>query len=528
MNYFSRLVFAYIITMLMVLGCTTTEIKDDGTLRTKIQMLEQQHNKDKAEMEALIRSMSKGGGSTGITCGSNGGLRVSANGPSNAIRGANTTYQVKVANVTNCPGRDIEVYAYLPNGVQFVGSSDGGQNSGDMITWHFRELGAGDELTVSYEIILPESGVYRSCVYASARFLDCIETRVAEPVLACNWTAPERVRKGSDFEACIEITNTGDGDATSVSVEISLTGLEFSDGSASRTWSNVTIAAGRSARECWTLRGTTDGNGEIQAVVRMSGGAQAATCGKTVQVATPDLAIIKTGPSQVNINSRFKFKIEVSNPSESTNTNVMVNDSLPEGLEFAEASDGGSYNSSNRSVQWSLGDLAPGATKELTVSVKAVLEKGAPGWCNVASVRSNEVPAKDAQACTIVEAVPAMHIDGYDTEDPVQVGDTTTYVIDVRNEGKKAATNMQLVFTLDEEAGYISHEATFLGRTLQGNVSGNVVTFDVIVTMNPGDQASYKITAKALEAGSALGTATVTFAEFSKPFQKQEPTTFYK
>lgn len=118
MNYLSRLVLAYTITLFMVMGCHTTEVKDDGTLRSKIEILEQQHNKDKAELEAMIRRMSGSStGGSGIVCGSDGTLKVSASGPQNAIRGANTSYQVKVANATNCPARDIEVYAYLPNGV---------------------------------------------------------------------------------------------------------------------------------------------------------------------------------------------------------------------------------------------------------------------------------------------------------------------------------------------------------------------------------------------------------------------------
>ena len=243
---------------------------------------------------------------------------------------------------------------------------------------------------------------------------------------------------------------------------------------------------------------------------------------------SPTLEIFKAGPAQVNINSRFRYKIEISNPSESINTNVVVTDTLPQGLEFVDASGGGYYNPSTRIIKWNLGDLSPNENRELTVNVKAVLEKEAPGLCNVASVRSNEVPAKDSQACTLVEVVPTINIDGYDTADPVQVGDTTTYMIEICNKGKKASTQIQLVFTLDSKAEYVSHEASVLGRKLQGTVSGNTVTFDIIALLNPGDQATYKVTVKAVKAGSALGTTTITCAEFSKPFQKQEPTTFYK
>lgn len=531
MSCFFRLLFLFLVGAFLIVGCKTTEIKDDGSLLAKIQILEQRHNEDNAKLEAMISRMSAGSGSssTGFSCGSNGGLRLTHSGPQNALRGASTGYQIKVTNVTNCPARDIEVYAYLPEGSQFSSASDGGNASGDTVMWRFEKMNVGEEFVISYEVMLGDSGIYRLCAFAMAKFPDCIETRVAEPVLTCNWTGPNRVRKGEEFEICIEIANSGDGDATGVEVDINLSGLSFPDGSSSRTLSNVSVRAGSSARECFRVVGTNDGMGEVQAVVRLGGGAQATSCGKTIEIATPDLTIEKTGPRRVNINSRFRYKIDVTNPSEAVNTNVVLTDRLPEGLEFAEASDGGSYNASNRSVTWNLGDIAPGETRSVNIFVKAILERDEPGWCNVASVRSNEVPPRDSEACTVVEAVPAMHIDGYDTEDPVQLGDTTIYVIEVRNEGKKAATQVQLSFDIDVEGEYVAHEGSALGRAIGGSYNGSgQIVFDAIPVMNPGDEAVFKITVKAIQEGSSVGTATVNYAEFTKPFQKQEPTTFYK
>jgi sulfatase modifying factor 1 len=127
---------------------------------------------------------------------------------------------------------------------------------------------------------------------------------------------------------------------------------------------------------------------------------------------------------------------------------------------------------------------------------------------------------------TVQEGFPAIHLDSFDTEDPVQVGDQTTYVVKVRNEGKKQATQVQLTFNCPEESTYVSHTAKRSG--LKGEASGNVVTFETIPVLEPGDSVVYEVTVKALREASSSSTIGVKCAEFAKPFIILEPTIFYK
>jgi uncharacterized repeat protein (TIGR01451 family) len=525
--------FVILATLLMVGFVSCETCTDTSTPAPMVSHDGRDFSKELAERDrrisALEAHLSRLGNTTATSgsvevrglCGSDGTLSVNHSGPATATEGANVEYTITVTNSNNCPAVEAQVFAYLPRNARFVSASDGGSASGNTVRWSIAQFEAGESKTLRYTVQLTASGVYKLCVWATSRLLQCIETRIVTPKLACNWTGPSRARSNEVFEACLELSNTGDGEARGVAVRVRVDGGEFAEGGTTKTW-NADVPAGQAVRNCWRFKSSRDGT--LRVVAEISG--TSVTCAKDVVVSTPDINVKKSGPPYATINSTFSYKIEVANTSSAVNTNVMLTDNLPDGMEFMEASDSGSYDAGSRSVRWSLGTMNAGASRTVTIRVKAVKEHSAPGWRNCATVQSAEAGPKEACANTVVEAVPAMHIDSFDTEDPVQLGDQTTYVVKVRNEGQKRATQVQLTFDCPEESTYVSHTAKRAG--LNGRASGNTVTFDAVPVMEPGDSVVYEITVKAVRAGSAIGTATVRFAEFSKPFKVQEPTNMYE
>jgi uncharacterized repeat protein (TIGR01451 family) len=79
-----------------------------------------------------------------------------------------------------------------------------------------------------------------------------------------------------------------------------------------------------------------------------------------------DVQVAKTGPATVVPDGAITYTITVSNAGLSAAEGVVVTDALPAGLAGATASDGGVVGAGT--VTWSLGTLAPGATRTLTLS----------------------------------------------------------------------------------------------------------------------------------------------------------------
>ncbi|WP_372370945.1 M56 family metallopeptidase [Candidatus Uabimicrobium sp. HlEnr_7] len=115
----------------------------------------------------------------------------------------------------------------------------------------------------------------------------------------------------------------------------------------------------------------------------------------------------------------------------------------------------------------------------------------------------------------------AMHISSYDTDDPVEVGGTTIYVIELRNEGTAPCTNVVLT-------NKIADEMVFVGSVNPVNYSeqGKEIRF-APVKLQPGESIIYKVKLRAQKPGSAKNTAFVKFDEFSSTMRNEEGTSVY-
>jgi uncharacterized repeat protein (TIGR01451 family) len=339
---------------------------------------------------------------------------------------------------------------------------------------------------------------------------------------------------GKTFEVCVVITNKGDGPAQDVVATIRLPQeLAFEDDSTEKNWQGGTVPAGGSIRECWRVKPLSTGRCKIEVNVVGQGGLTT-DCASVIEIVTPDLAITKTAPKRAHLGREFTYMIEVKNVGSADATNCVLVDRLPEGVEFKEASEAGNYKSATRTVEWNLGTLRVGESRNFSIRVKAMRENMDPGWKNTAKVSCAEGIVRQDEAITLVEAVPAMHIDSYDTEDPVQVGETTVYVITVRNEGQKDATQVQMKINIPDQTTYLSHDGVTGIEAGSVKINGlydaasRTVIFDPIPVTRPGDSATYKVQIRVEGVGDELSTAVLTFAEFSREITVQEPTKYYK
>src|SRR5262249_49212480 len=82
-----------------------------------------------------------------------------------------------------------------------------------------------------------------------------------------------------------------------------------------------------------------------------------------------DLVITKSAPPTQNAGSRFTYTVTATNQGQLSATNVVVTDTLPVGATFVSATDNPTVN--GRILTWSLGTLAAGASRVLTVTVHA-------------------------------------------------------------------------------------------------------------------------------------------------------------
>lgn len=176
-------------------------------------------------------------------------------------------------------------------------------------------------------------------------------------------------------------------------------------------------------------------------------------------------------------------------------------------------------------VSWKLGDILPQQTVWIEVQLKTT---GCPGrhrnFIKVHSLSSEETIAPiEAFWDVRIYALRTNSSAIYDTEDPVEVGQTTTYVVEIRNEGEVFVEDLVLVCDWDDELRFVSARGptTFY-------VENDIIRFDPIPQFAPCEKVTFLITCLVVKPGSAKMRARFDYKGCNYNLVDEEGTTCYE
>ena len=153
------------------------------------------------------------------------------------------------------------------------------------------------------------------------------------------------------------------------------------------------------------------------------------------------LKLKRTGPPKCFVKSEVGFELEVTNPGSAVATGVQIVETLPAGLDFVSASEGGTWDVSTRTIIWRLNTVPPGGRSIVAYRVKAREVGEQPHKAVVQAERGGEAKA---ESIFNVEGVPALQLEVVDLEDPIEVGGDLVYEVRVKNQGSGPCTNIQI------------------------------------------------------------------------------------
>ncbi|WP_372368968.1 hypothetical protein [Candidatus Uabimicrobium sp. HlEnr_7] len=339
---------------------------------------------------------------------------------------------------------------------------------------------------------------------------------------------PETIVVGDEAFVVCNILNQGDGVATGAKLILSLPPeFEYVENPAQREleFDLGDIGPQETATKQFKVKMISDGKLEeiISTVVIDNGeGCQCAL------PPTASLTIQKTGPYQLTNSKPMEHTIVVRNTSSTVSaTECILVDTLPQGIKFEEASNNGQYDATSNTVTWNLGTLAPGTAETRTVTV-IPLRSG--NFTDNAQVSCAEgITVKD-DATTIVKGHAAMHISKYDSDDPVAVGETTTYTIEVRNEGFEDATGIILENEIPELTEFVSASAEdpYNKQEIPYNIEGQKVIFNKLPLLSSGDKVIFNVTVRVSTKGQLLNRTSLRYDQFDRTLIVEEPTSTYE
>ena len=359
--------------------------------------------------------------------------------------GDDVEYTIVVENTADVDAEGVVVVDTLPVGVEFVSASNGGVYDLDTrtITW-ILDMASGETVRLTVNVKVNVYGSLTNVVTVNDK---TAHVTVTVPEIAIDKTVNDtNPNLGDNLGYAITVENTADVDAEYVTVtDVLPVGVEFvsaSNGGVYDTETNtvtwiLNITSGE--RVSLTVNVKVIVYGSLTNVVVVND--------KTddVTVTVPEIAIDKSvNDTNPNLGDNLGYTITVENSADVDAENIIVQDVLPDGVEFISASNGGVYDAETNTVTWIL-DMASGETVRLTVNVK-VLSYG--NLTNVVTV--NNVTDD------VTVTVPEIAIDKSVNDTNPNLGDDVEYTITVENTAGVDAENIIVQDVLPDGVEFVS------------------------------------------------------------------------
>lgn len=239
------------------------------------------------------------------------------------------------------------------------------------------------------------------------------------------------------------------------------------------------------------------------------------------------------GPRMLIIPDTADYSIIVFNSEAVSKEDTRVVLRLSDNLKYIGSTHGGAVTSSKGDaptiVTWPLGNMAPGQQIEIKARVQAV--KTGSASIDAEYLDATRTAPLKASAGARVMGVPHLKLSTYDTEDPVAVGNNTTYVFEVLNDGSSPATNIAVWYQVPEQMEIVS-ATTAAG--LKAVAEGNTVKFTTAPILQPGEKITYRMVCKVMDVKSVMdvdlrtGMAFLRYDQSTELFGDKEGTSIYR
>ena len=405
--------------------------------------------------------------------------------------GDNVTYTVTVTNDGNADAKAVVVRDVLGKDLKFVSATgtytfDEATNT---ITW-IVDLAKGESQTFYVTAVAEAYGVLSNNVFVGDKIASAVVT--VPEIIPGKSVDVENPNFGDTVTYTVTVTNNGVVDAKQVVVrDILDKGLKYVSSSHNGVYDEaahtvtwvVDIAAGSYLD--LTVTAVADEYGVLTNDVTV--GDKTASVDVTVPEIIPTKDVNNTAP---NFGDKVEYTITLSNNGVVDAKQVVVVDSLDEGLTFVNASDNGVWNPFKRTVTWTV-DLAKGESKVFTVIATVSAYGNIPNTVSVGDKSSSVNIA-------VPEIIPGKTVD---VENP-NFGDTVTYTVVVTNNGVVDAKQVVVRDILDKGLKFVkaTGEYTF-------DEDSRTVTW--IVDLAKGESQTFYVTAVAEAYGVLTNDVTV-------------------
>ncbi|MDR3232360.1 MAG: DUF11 domain-containing protein [Planctomycetaceae bacterium] len=377
-------------------------------------------------------------------------LELTTEVPPKTIVGQEAAYKIRIANTGNAPAEQVSLSAEVPNWIEIRQIEVTGGKALTVpreenpqiadLTWKVSRIEAGkSELLVLRLVPQQRKSVELRIKHDFYRPAAVAKIEVEEPVISMELQGPDEVLWGSEVLYTLIVRNTGNGNAEDLHLELLQTGSDMKE---------CVLPVLRAGEEQpIDIRVWTGKQEHIDINVQANGRYNLkANVTRRIDVRRPSLELLVDAPSILFLGNTAEFGINIRNNGNAAAKDFEVKSLLPLGTQFVSCSNGGDYDGQKNQVLWKVQSLSVGET----FTAKIVCKPKTEGECKMDTVVSDQggVLAEGSGEFT-AEAVVELKLNVDNPQRPVEVGKEALYTIYIKNEGTKAAENVEISMAFD-------------------------------------------------------------------------------
>ena len=445
-------------------------------------------------------------------------------GPRQILVGREATYRVRLENQGSVAAESIVASIRIPAWADVIdtttshGTIQQSQNGGTtgLLEWQIVRLEGRSSETLDVRLVPRSSRPLELGVsYTVAPVGSRAVVEVQEPKLDIRVTGPDEVLYGKPQLFRLTITNPGTGTAENVKIDL----LPPGGGEAAVSSHPLgDLAAGTNKTVEMELTAREAGKLSVKAHAVAEGGL-AADADKEIFCRKPELEVDWRGPEQKYAGTQATYFFRVRNPGTAPAEDVTVRVSLPDGAEYAGASEGQSLDAKRREVSWHVGTLGPG--DDYYMELKCLMQSPGANQLKISAATAAGELADSKLAETSVVALADLKLEVSDPNGPVAVGDEAIYEIRVKNRGASAAKDVNIIALFSDGVEPDQVEGALY------TVADGRVSFRTVEELPAGRQIALRIRAHAVQPGMHVFRAEVLCKDLEIKLAAEESTRFY-
>jgi uncharacterized repeat protein (TIGR01451 family) len=444
-------------------------------------------------------------------------LRIDTEGPATLVVGKESIYTVTMVNDGNIPANEVLVRVSLPASLRVTAegsitepgaSTAAGQTQ--RFIWSVPRIEPKGSERFTLRVTAVENLPVELLVDWTTRPTPAVaQIQVQQPQLDLAISGPRDVLFGETAMYTLRISNPGSGDADDVAVEFGYADFRLDPKRIN------SLAPGQHVELTVELNANQAGPIQVTAVATGANGLRA-DASQDVLVRRAKLEVAVVGDPVTFAGSPAAYQIQVRNTGDAPATEVVAAIKVPENAQAQIVGD--SNKPSNEGLLVNIGSLPPNA--ERTIEVQCVLSAPGENQIAVQAMAANQGAAA-ATFTTKVEALADLKLAVVDPSGPVALGKEAVYEIKIANRGTKAATKVNVVAQFSQGIEPIA------ATGVQAEVVPGQVVFQMIPRIEPGQEITLVVRARAESEGNKRFRAEVSSEESDTQLVAQETTYFY-